>query len=225
MIGIIFAMKEELESFITLVKLDKKNRIFDIEFYECSYKGKKLILVESGVGKVNAARTCQLLIDNYMVDYVLNVGVAGGISEDVNMFDIVVGDKLVQHDFDLVIFGHEPGHVPKVGKYVEADRKLLKLFKKLDINVNIGTIASGDIFVTDKELAKSINERFNALCCEMEGASIAQVCFLSRVPFLVIRSISDSVVKAEDNVIDFEEFLDISCRKVSNVLIELIKEI
>ena len=222
MIGIIFAMNEELNKFLELLKLKKKKNIYDLVFYECSYKDKELILVESGVGKVNAARGTQVLIDNYDIDYVINIGVAGAISDKVNIMDVVVGNKLVQYDFDIEIFGHELGYVPKVGVYAESDPKLLSLATSK--NVHVGVIASGDKFVTDEKLAKEINNKYNALCVEMEGASIAQVCYLSKIPFIIIRSISDSVLKNE-NKIDFDEFLEASCEKVSKYLLDIIDKI
>ena len=222
MIGIIFAMNEELNKFLELLKLKKKKNIYDLVFYECSYKDKELILVESGVGKVNAARGTQVLIDNYDIDYVINIGVAGAISDKVNIMDVVVGNKLVQYDFDIEIFGHELGYVSKVGVYAESDPKLLSLATSK--NVHVGVIASGDKFVTDEKLAKEINNKYNALCVEMEGASIAQVCYLSKIPFIIIRSISDSVLKNE-NKIDFDEFLEASCEKVSKYLLDIIDKI
>ena len=225
MIGIIFAQEEEINGFLKLVNLDKKNKIFDIIFYECNYNKKKLILLESGMGKVNAARACQLLIDNYDIDYVFNVGVAGSVDNNVNILDIVIGEKLVQHDFDVTGFGHEKGYVPKVGVYAEADSKLVKLAKKIDENAHAGVIASGDQFIIDHRLAKKFSTDYNALCVEMEGASIAQVCLLSKVPFIVIRSISDSAIKEINNKIDYDEFLEISCEKVSKYLVELINEL
>lgn len=222
MIGVIFAMNEELIQFLNLVKLNNKKTIYDIDFYECTYGEKDLILVESGIGKVNAGRGTQVLIDNYDIKNIFNIGVAGAISDKVNILDIVVGNKLVQYDFDLTDFGHELGYVPKVGIYVEADSKLLSLATNKDVHV--GVIASGDRFVTDKKTAIEINEKFDALCVEMEGASIAQVCYLSKIPFLVIRSISDSVIKS-NNKMDFDEFLDVSSEKVSKYLLDIIDKI
>lgn len=222
MIGIIFAMNEELSKFLELVDLKKKNKIYDIDFYECSYKNKQLILVESGIGKVNAARGTQILLDNYDIKYVFNIGVAGAVNENIKILDIVVGNKLVQYDFDLIGFGYELGYVPKVGTYIETDSKLLSLAANDDVHV--GVIASGDKFVTSKKIAKEVSDNFNALCVEMEGASIAQVCYLSKVPFLVIRSISDSIVKS-NNKMDYDEFLDISSEKVSKYLIDIINKI
>ena len=227
MIGIIFAMREELDEFIKLVSDIKEEKVYDLTFYKCNLFNKKLVLVESGVGKVNAARATQILIDKMNPKYIFNVGVAGSISNSVDVMDIVVSDKLVQHDFDITQFDHEKGYIPNVGIYMETDKYLLDISKSvnIDTNVHIGTIASGDIFITDKTMSNKINNKFNALCVEMEGASIAQVCTLSNVPYLVIRSISDSPNINDNNKITYEEFLEKSCKIVSNYLMEIIGKI
>lgn len=227
MIGIIFAMKEELDEFIKLVNNIREEKIYDLTFYKCNLFNKELVLVESGVGKVNAARATQILIDKMNPKYIFNVGVAGSISGSVDVMDIVVSDKLVQHDFDITGFDHEKGYIPNVGIYMDADKYLLDITKSVNIDtkVHIGTIASGDIFITDKNMSSKINNKFNALCVEMEGASIAQVCTLCNVPYLVIRSISDSPNQNDNNKITYEEFLEKSCKIVSGYLKEIIEKI
>ena len=185
------------------------------------------ILTESGVGKVNSARCTQILIDNMDVDMIINIGVAGGISEKLKVCDIVIGEKLVQHDFDITAFNHEKGYIPNVGVYIDSDTYLVNVAKECinnkKYNVVSGIIASGDIFCTESWMSKKINTKFNALCVEMEGASIAQVCYLSNIPFIVIRSISD--VPNNNNVLTYEEFLNESSKNVSNFIYEIIKNI
>ena len=224
-IGIIFAMKEELEATKKYLDCTNEYKIFDLEFYECKYKDKECILVECGIGKVNAARCTQILIDNIEVSYILNVGVAGSISNQVKICDIVIANNLVQHDFNLKPFNYERGYIPRVGKYIECDEYLLRIAKEININnnIHIGTIASGDIFVTEEEMGKKINKKLNALCVEMEGASIAQICYLSNIPFLVIRSISDSPNKEENNKLTYEEFLEKSAATVAKFLINFLE--
>lgn len=227
-VGIIFAMEEELEAFKEYLKLEKKYNIFELTFYEGTINGIECVLVQSGVGKVNAARTTQILIDNIKVDYIFNIGVAGGVDESLCVGDIVLGEKLVQHDFDITAFNHEKGYIPSVGVYIDADVYLLTLansvFNKLeDVRFKRGVIASGDIFCTELKMSQKINSKFNALCVEMEGASIAQVCYLSHVPFLIIRSISD--VPNNDNVVTYEEFLSSSCKVVAKAMNELLRKL
>lgn len=226
-IGIIFAMKEELDSLLKYLKIEKEYNIFDLKFYEGIIHNNYCILTESGIGKVNSARCTQILIDNMDVDMIINIGVAGGILDKLKVCDIVIGEKLVQHDFDITAFNHEKGYIPNVGVYIDSDTYLVNIAKECSknkkYNVVSGVIASGDIFCTESWMSKKINTKFNALCVEMEGASIAQVCYLSNVPFIVIRSISD--VPNNNNVLTYEEFLNESSKNVSNFIYEIIKKI
>lgn len=226
--GIIFAMEEELVELKKFLKIEKEYTIFDLHFYEGTIHDKYCILVRCGVGKVNAARTTQLLIDNFKVDFILNIGVAGGIDERLRVGDIVIGESLVQHDFDITAFDHEKGYIPEVGKpFIEADEYLIRnaksSFEEINANVFVGVIASGDIFCTDTNMSLKINKKFNALCTEMEGASIAQVCFLCNIPFLIIRSISDVV--NNENTTTYEEFLKESSKVVGEATSLLLKNI
>lgn len=223
-IGIICAMKEETEEVLNLFPLKKEHQFLDIKVYECALDQKSIFVTESGVGKVNAARATQILIDHLDLDCIFNVGVAGSVSKDVKVCDLVIGEKLVQHDFDVTAFNHERGYIPKVGVYVESDKKLVSLASSICKDAHKGIIASGDVFCTDKKMSEDIYKTFNALCVEMEGASIAQVCYLSHVPFLVIRSISDSPDGSE-NKLTFEEFLEMSSKKVSETIKDIILKI
>ena len=217
-VGILFAMQEELEELLKLVTIEKTYTLFDLTFYEGKIKEIECVLVECGVGKVNAARTTQIVIDNMKVDYVFNIGVAGGIKNNMSVGDIVLAESLVQHDFDITAFHHEKGYIPNVGTYISTDTYLLKLAEEKlkeenDLNLVTGVIASGDIFCTEEKMSNKIATKFNACCVEMEGASIAQVCYLSHIPFLIIRSISD--VPNNNNVMTYEDFLTSSAKKVA----------
>lgn len=222
-IGIIFAMKEELDALKEYLEITNEYEIFELKFYEGIINNIKCILVESGVGKVNAARTTQILIDNMDVDCIFNIGVAGGLDQNLNILDVVIADKLVQHDFDITAFNHEKGYIPNVGKFINCDEYLLNIATKVnpDNTIKIGTIASGDIFCTDINMSTKINKKFNALAVEMEGASIAQVCFLNHIPFLVIRSISD--IPGKNNTMVYEEFLTESSKKVASIMKKILE--
>ena len=222
-IGIIFAMLEELTELKKYLKIENEYKIFDLTFYEGKINNAMCVLVESGIGKVNEARATQILIDNMKVDYIFNIGVAGGVNSCLEVGDIVVGEKMVQHDFDITAFNHEKGYIPSVGKYILSDEYLLKVAMESINDAKKGVIASGDIFCTDLKMSEKINQKFNALCVEMEGASIAQVCFLSHIPFLIIRSISD--VPGKNNKIVYEKFLIDSSKKVAKGLFEILKRI
>lgn len=223
-IGIIFAMYEELEAFLKLVKQNKTTKIYDLTFYECTVNNCLCILTETGVGKVNASRSTQVLIDKYSPDYIFNIGVAGGITKELNVSDVVVANSLIQYDFDITAFNHPIGYVPKVGVYVECDNKLINLALSLNKNnIKKGIIATADSFCTNESKAKDIHHQFNAIAVEMEGASVGQVCYLCNIPFLVIRAISDVIGK--DNLITYEKFLNESSREVSNTILEIIKKL
>lgn len=230
-VGIIFAMEEELEELLKYLKIEKEYTIFDLSFYEGIINGVYCVMVRSGVGKVNAARATQILIDNIKVDYIFNIGVAGGISKSLKVGDIVIGEKLVQHDFDITAFNHDKGYIPEIGVYIQTDDYLFRLANNVlksddKINVVSGVISSGDIFCTEIKMGQKINSKFNALCVEMEGASVAQICYLNHIPFLVLRSISDT--PNNDNVITYEEFLKYSSKNIayamSKILLKLNEE-
>ena len=226
-IGIVFAMNEELEAFTKLIKIKDVTKLYDLSFYRTIIENYECLLVVSGVGKVNAARVAQILIDCYKVTKVLNVGVAGGISDELEIGDVVIGESLVQHDFDITVFKHEKGYIPNVGVLIPSDKNLLKIAQKCcekkDYHTFTGIIASGDIFCTKSKMKQEIFTNFKALCVEMEGAAVAQVCYLSGVPFLILRAISD--VLNDNNAITHEQFLDISSLRIATFLLDFIQNI
>ena len=223
-IGIIFAMEEEINETLKYADVINEYEMFGIKFYEVLIDSKNCILGLCGVGKVNASRCTQIMIDNMNVDFIINVGVAGGLSNNLNVLDIVVGEKLVQHDFDITAFDHEKGFIPNCGVYLNSDDYLLNITKNIlieNINIHEGVIASGDIFCTAIPMRDKIYAKFNAECVEMEGAAIGQVCSLCNVPFVVIRSISDS--PNGNNEIDFDKFVELASKRCANILREFLK--
>ena len=227
MIGIIMAMEEEISSFLKNKNIIEKKKIYELTFYIVKYLNLKLIIVESGVGKVNASRTTQILIDNFNIKYIFNIGVCGGLKDNVNVLDIIVANKLIQYDFDISIFNHKKGYIPKIGDYIEIDNKLRELIKnvskKIHINVKEGIIISGDRFITDINERRLLGNTWDAIGVEMEGASIAQVSKLCNIPCIIIRSVSDSI--KNNNVLDYDNFLNKSCYNISLFLDEILKEI
>lgn len=222
-IGIIFAMKEELDELKKLINIEKIEKIYELTFFYGIIDNKTCIFVESGIGKVNAARTTQILIDKIGVDYIFNIGVAGGISNDLQVGDIVIGEKIVQHDFDITAFNHKKGYIPNVGVYIESDKMLINIASNVITEGVKGVIATGDIFCSENNMAKKINDKFGALCVEMEGASIAQVCYLCNIPFIIIRSNSD--VPNNNNVVTYEEFLTTSAKKIAIAMRDILLKI
>ena len=219
-ISIIFAMQEELIGLKKYLHINNEKKIYDLIFYEATLNNQNIILTESGIGKTNAARTTQILIDYYKPEAIFNIGVAGGIAKNLKVGDVIISTSLVQHDFDITAFNHPKGYIPNIGNNIPIDNKLLNTTKTIldtnNISYKEGLIASGDIFCTKESMATKINTQFNALCVEMEGASIAQTAYLSKTPCLVIRSISDC--PDNNNKVTYEEFLETSSNKVAQIM-------
>lgn len=218
-IGIIVATTEELEAIKKIMTELETKVIYNLFFYKGKIKNNNYILVQCGVGKVNAARTTQILTDNFNLQYIINVGVAGGLNNNLQIGDIVIGKNLVQHDFDITAFGHEKGYITDTGKIFKSDETLVTKFEKINIDdtkIITGTIASGDIFVQDIKMKEKIYKKFNCDCVEMEGAAIGQVCFLNKLPFIVIRAISD--IPNEKNHIEYEKFVKMASEKCAKII-------
>jgi len=225
-IGIIAAEIKEMEAVKNIMKDVKEIKIYNSVFYEGIISDKNCVLARAGEGKVNASRTTQILIDKFDVNVVINVGSAGGLNPELDYEDIVVSTACVQHDFDITAFGREKGYIPNIeDKFIYADKHLLekatKAIEKTNNKVIKGIIATGDEFVADKEKRKVLYNDFNAECVEMEGAAVAQVCYLCNIPFIVIRSISD---KANGNEkIDFDNYLEKVSKRCAEYLEKMLE--
>lgn len=222
-IGIIAAMQEEMKAIKQIMCDIEEIKIYDLTFFIGKINQKECVLVESGVGKVNSSRTTQILIDKFEIEYVINVGSAATANDELEIGDIVIGQNLVQHDFDITAFGHKKGYISNVGESVKSDKVLAEKFESAinnienkDYKIKMGTIASGDIFCTEIAMKKKINSKFNADAIEMEGAAIAQVCYLDKIPFIIVRSISDN--PNGNNNITFEEYLELASKRCSEIL-------
>lgn len=227
-LGIIGAMDEELNILLKEMDLQEKKVFANMTFNKGTLWGKDVVAVVCGIGKVNAAICTQILLSEYKVDKIINVGVAGGIGKDIYPGDIVIADNLVEHDMDTTAFGDPHGQIPRMDTFdFKCDKSLVELANKVcsnlkDLNTFIGRIVSGDVFVADVEKIKWLEKEFNALACEMEGASIAHTCYLNNTPFVVIRSISDNANNGAH--MDFEKFTPIAVNNSTAILKEMIKE-
>ena len=209
-IGLIGAMNEEIELLLGDLQQSKRSERAGITFYEGVFHGKEVVLCKSGVGKVNAAVTTQILIDTFGVDSILFTGVAGALHPDLNIGDIVVSTVCKQHDMDVRALGFERGVIPYQERstfeaapdLVEKAREACeRLFQG---RYRLGAVLSGDQFVASRELVQELCETMDGACTEMEGAAVAQVCDMHRVPFVVIRSMSD---RADGSAhVNFAEF-------------------
>ena len=223
-------MQEEFEEIQNIMKNCDEKRIKEISFITGKIEGQNCVIVQSGIGKVNSARVTQMMIDNFDIEYIMNLGSAGALNPMLKIGDIVIGDELVQHDFDITAFGHAKGYITGVGDRVYSDKYLIEKFENAienledrDYEIKTGTIASGDIFCTEIEMKNQIYANFKADCVEMEGAAIAQVSYLNNIPFIVIRSISDT--PNGNNAITFDEFVELASKRCARILKEVLKDI
>ncbi len=228
-IGIIGAMQEEVEILKKEMNLKQMLSKAKMDFYEGELLGKDIVIVTSGIGKVNAAICTQILITDFDVECVINVGIAGGLHKDIYPGDIVVAENLVQHDMDTTFFGDPKGQVPRLDTFdFPCDSKLVSLAKKAcshvdKLNTFSGRIVSGDQFISKAEKLEELHTDFNAYACEMEGASIGQVCYLNNVPFVVLRSISDNAINGSH--MDYEKFSHIAIENSVHILKDMLGEL
>lgn len=225
--GIIAAMDEEHKEILNIMQDVHIEKFFNKEFVIGTINTTKCILAKSGVGKVNAARATQLLIDKYDVDYVVNVGSAGALNEELNYGDLVISTACIQHDFDITCFNHPKGYISDIGIEIKADNELINLLNRasnlIDKSVKIinGIVATGDQFYNSPKIKRELRQTFNAECDDMEAAAIAQVCMLCDKPFVVVRSISDKP-KSEEKV-DFYEYLEMASKRCACILKEALE--
>ena len=228
-LGIIGAMSVE----VALLKENMENMTVathaGMEFCEGKLCGLDTVVVQCGVGKVNAAMCAQILCSVFGVTHLVNTGIAGSLNADLDIGDLVVSKDAMYHDFDCVHFGYEMGKVPGMDVVAfPADATMMDLAFAAAEAVNpghtqIGRVASGDLFVARKEAKEAIIEKTGAFCTEMEGAAIAQTAYRNQVPFVILRAISD---KADDSAeMDYPTFEAIAAQRCANVAMNLAKEL
>jgi adenosylhomocysteine nucleosidase len=221
MIGIIGAMDIEVESLKRLLKDVRKEKISNIEFFLGKIGETETVIAKCGVGKVFAAICAQTMILHFKPDVIVNIGVAGGLSDNLNIGDIVIADSVAQHDMDTTALGDARGFLTEIELVkIPADRNILAVLEDscryAGINYEVGTIASGDQFVSSEDKKQFIKDTFSAKACEMEGAAIGQVCFVNKVPFGVLRAISDGANGGAN--FDFAEFTAMAAENSAKVI-------
>ncbi len=226
MIGIICAMEEEIRNIILNMQ-DKQYEIISSKKYTIgTFMGKKCVACLSGIGKVHAAMACQTMILKYSPDAIINTGVAGSLSDKIQIGDIIIGENVIQHDFDISAFENRTkGEIPGINSYkIPCSQNLIEKAtlssKKTNIPLHIGTILTGDQFINSKKILSNLKSTFGGLACEMEGASIGQVCYINKIPFIIIRSISDNSDSSSHN--DFKNNLKKSCQNVNDFMSEFV---
>ena len=205
MTGIIGAMESEVNAIYAQMENKEIVEYNGIKFYKGSLYGKDVVVIQCGIGKVNAALCTQLLILKFGVDKVVNTGIAGATGTDLNIYDFVVSTETVYHDFDTQFFGYKLGQVPGLPETFKADEKLVEsvvsAFNNSKLSsehkIRTGLIASGDQFIAGGEKKNFIVSNFHPLCVEMEGCAVAHACYKNNVPFVGVRCVSDC---ADDTV-------------------------
>ncbi len=209
--GIIGAMKSEVALLKEDMRIEYQKKKASMEFLTGYLGNNEVVVVQSGIGKVNAAICTQILIDDFKVTHIINVGVAGSLNNTLDIGDIVISVDAVQHDFTVEEIGFRKGEIPFTGLVAfSADEVLRKKAVEAvqaslpSISVIEGRICSGDQFISSNETKARIINEFSGDCVEMEGAAVAQVCYLNNIPFVILRAISDKA--DDDGKISFAEF-------------------
>jgi len=221
------AMPEEIEPIISKLENLKETEYAANTYYEGTYNGKELVVAYSKIGKVFATLTATSLIEKFECDILLFSGVAGAISPDLNIGDLIIADGLVQHDLDITAFGHPYGYVPEGEVCILTDLALRNIAKEVakekELKLVEGIIATGDQFVADPERKEWISKTFKADALEMEGAAVAVVCDSLKVPFFILRAISDSADM--DASFNFDEFLESSAKTSADFILSMVEKI
>lgn len=229
-IGIIGAMEEEVNVLKEKMEVAKIEKKAGMEFFQGVLSGKNVVIVRSGIGKVNAAICTQILIDDFSVEGIINTGVAGSLKNEINIGDIVLSSDSLQHDVDATGFGYDVGIIPRMENSVfKANISMVEMAKKVceevnpDIQVFVGRVVSGDQFISDSEKKDFLIQKFQGYCTEMEGAAIAQAAYLNKIPYLVIRAISDKADHSAE--MDYGEFEAKAIVHTVKLVSELLKRI
>lgn len=225
-IGIIGAMEIEVAALKEEMQVTRTVTKAGMTFVEGQLCGKEVVVVRSGIGKVNAGICVQILVDDFGVSHVVNTGVAGSLDARIDIADIVLSTDTLYHDMDATGFGYPLGQIPQMDVFsFEADKTLREIAKEAclkvnpDVHVFEGRIVSGDQFINTNDVKKKIVENFHGLCTEMEGAAISHAAFLNNIPFLIIRAISD---KADDSAqMDYPTFE----KKAADCSVRLMEEL
>ena len=226
-IGIIGALNDEVREIIGRLENRVTETVGSIEFNLGELYGKKVVIARCGVGKVFAAICAEAMIIKYAPKLIVNSGVGGALDKSLRPLDIVFADKLVQHDMDTSPLGDPVGLISGINQvYFETDARARMILeesaREMDINYLVGTIATGDKFISEKEDKNRLTAIFGATACEMEGGAIAHTAFVNGVPFMVVRAISDSA--DGDACMDYPTFLPAATRISTELTLALIEK-
>lgn len=224
-IGIIGAMDEEIEILLENMTNIEQITVANCQFHSGDLHGKEVVLLKSGIGKVNAAMATTIMYERFSPEYVINTGSAGGYSDELAVGDIVVSTEVIHHDVDATAFDYVYGQVPGMPAAYQADplliERAMRAVKGIEVSVIKGTIATGDSFMNDPKRVAVILEQFkNIIALEMEAAAIAQVCYQYDTPFVIIRALSD--IAGKESPISFDLFLSKAAKNASRLIMNMI---
>lgn len=235
-VGIIGAMEVEVAFFKELMNSNgqkaKITEIAGLSFFEGKLNNLNVVVVKSGVGKVNAALCAQALIYKFNVSKIINTGIAGAMAHGLGVLDIVFSTEAVYHDMDATGFGYKPTEIPQMQtSCFQADKMMLDAAQKAFHSIPeaeghkafAGRIASGDQFISDRKIKNHIQQICNPACVEMEGAAIAHACFVNGIPFLIIRCMSDMADDGHESVYSFNE--ETAAKLSASLVLATLKEI
>ena len=227
-IGIIGAMQQEVAILKKLMDVDEVIEVMHVAFTVGRLHGKDVVLLESGIGKVNVAMATTLLLERFEISAVINTGSAGGIKADAQVGDVIISESVVYHDVDVTGFGYAVGQVPSLPAAFSSDAKLVAQVETVLAEAGAryfkGQIATGDAFIHRPEQLEQVRTNFaHAIALEMEAAAVAHVCHLAKVPFVVVRALSD--IAGQKSEISFEEFLPLAAKASSRMVNQLVKVI
>lgn len=226
MIGIIGAMDQEIALLLSKMEDTKEIEVANSRFIQGTLMDKEVILLQSGIGKVNAAMGTTIMMERFSPEFIINTGSAGGYAESLSVGDIVISSDVVHHDVDVTSFNYAYGQVPGLPETFKADERLVQLaqeaVKPIGINYEVGLIATGDTFMEDSVVVERARERFpTMLATEMEAAAIAQVCHQYNTPFVIIRALSD--IAGKDSASSFDEFLEKAAKHAAELIMNVVK--
>lgn len=226
-IGIIGAMVEEIELLKSKIQNISEEKIRNFSFFTWNIGNKKIILTQSWIAKVNATIATTLLIERFEPDFIINTWTAWAIDPKLQIWDVVIAEKIFHHDADVTKFWYELWQIPKMPKFFESDESLLEIAKNSLSNENFkthfGIIASGDQFIANENQKNFLKNFDNLQAVEMESAAIAQTATIMKIPFIIVRSISDNADGSAG--ISFEEFLEIASQNSATIVEKIMKNI
>ncbi|WP_339195091.1 5'-methylthioadenosine/S-adenosylhomocysteine nucleosidase [Solibacillus sp. FSL R5-0449] len=228
-IAVIGAMEQEVELLRGALQNTKTETIANSEYTTGTYEGKEVVLLKSGIGKVNAAMSTTILLEKYNPKVVINTGSAGGFDAALKVGDIVISDEVRHHDVDVTAFGYEIGQMAGMPASYKSDEKLMEVAKQAveevgEHNYSVGLICSGDVFMSNPERVETVRKDFPTMkAVEMEAAAVAQVCHQFNTPFVVIRALSD--IAGQESSMSFDEFLPVAAKHSTEIVLNAITKL